>query len=151
MRQDGAPLAHRSEGETSMANRANPAETGALTVLKAITWVVYVFVSAAEIFLAFMFFLELLGANPDQAFVQFIYRWGNYFLRPFKGIFPPTLVGAHAFINWNALVAIAAYAVLAWLIGMALGSISRRLSIDRAAEAGARPAGPDDRGGQPNA
>jgi YggT family protein len=116
-----------------MSADGNAAETGLLTVLKGVTWVVYIFVSAAEIFLAFMFGLQLLGANAKQPFVEFIYRWGNLFLRPFKGIFPPTLLGNGGFINWNAVVAICAYAVIAWLIGMVLNSISRRLSIDRAA------------------
>jgi len=118
-----------------MSNGANAAETGLLTVVKALTWIVYVLVSAAEIFLAFMFVLQLLGANPSQTFVAFIYRWGNLFLRPFKGIFPSAQLGPVAFINWNAVVALAAYAVLAWVIGLALGSLRRRLWKDRVVEA----------------
>jgi hypothetical protein len=130
-----------------MSNGANVAETGLLTVVKAVTWIVYVLVSAAEIFLAFMFVLQLLGANPGQTFVAFIYRWGNLFLRPFKGIFPSAQLGAVAFINWNALVALAAYAVLAWVIGLALGSLRRRLWKDRVAEV---PEGQSAAGAQPS-
>jgi len=117
-----------------MAQRDSAAETGLLTVLKAITWVVYVAAFAAEIFLAFMFALQMLGADPNQSFVAFIYRWGQFFVRPFLGMIPPTFLGPRAFIDWNALVAIFVYAVIAWLVGMALSALSRRLRVDRAAE-----------------
>ena len=118
-----------------MGNAALEAENGLLSVLKAVTWVVYVLVSAAEIFLAFMFVLQLLGANANQTFVAFIYRWGGVFVRPFKGIFPSTELGKVAFINWNAVVAFAAYAVLAWIVGLALGAVRRQLWRGQHAEA----------------
>jgi hypothetical protein len=118
-----------------MTNGVNMAETGLLKVLKAVTWLVYMIASAAEIFIAFMFFLQLLGANAAQPFVAFIYRWGSMFARPFKGIFPPTVLTGKAFINWNAIVAFAAYAVLAWLVGMALGAVRRNLRKQQSAMA----------------
>jgi hypothetical protein len=118
-----------------MTNGVNMAETGLLKVLKAVTWLVYMIASAAEIFIAFMFFLQLLGANAAQPFVAFIYRWGSLFARPFKGIFPPTVLTEKAFINWNAVVAFAAYAVLAWLVGMALGTVRRNLRKQQSAMA----------------
>jgi len=120
-----------------MGNATREAETGLLTALKAVTWVVYVLVSAAEIFLAFMFVLQLLGANARQVFVEFIYRWGGMFARPFKGIFAQADLGKVAFINWNAIVAFAAYAVLAWVIGLALGAVRRQLWRDQRAETSA--------------
>lgn len=116
-----------------MSTGANSVETGMLTVLKAITWVIYMLASAAELFLTFMFFLQLFGANPNQAFVAFIYRWGSWFARPFQGIIAPTPLGGIAFINWNAIVAFAVYAVLAWLVSMAMGAVRRRLHKEQAA------------------
>ena len=129
-----------------MSNATREAETGLLTALKAVTWVVYVFVSAAEIFLVFMFVLQLLGANANQTFVAFIYRWGGMFARPFNGIFPSTDLGKVGFIDWNAVVAFAAYAVLAWVIGLALGAVRRQMWRDQRAEkdaAGSQPTDPN--------
>jgi len=129
-----------------MSNATREAETGLLTALKAVTWVVYVFVSAAEIFLVFMFVLQLLGANANQTFVAFIYRWGGMFARPFNGIFPSTDLGKVGFIDWNAVVAFAAYAVLAWVIGLALGAVRRQMWHDQRAEmaaAGSQPTDPN--------
>ena len=129
-----------------MSNATREAETGLLSALKAVTWVVYVLVSAAEIFLVFMFVLQLLGANANQAFVAFIYRWGGMFARPFNGIFPSTDLGKVGFIDWNAVVAFAAYAVLAWVIGLALGAVRRQMWRDRRAEmdaAGSQPTDPN--------
>lgn len=116
-----------------MAKTGTAAEAALLTVLKVLTWIVYALATAAEIFLAFMFFLQMLGANPNQPFVAFIYRWGHAFARPFKGMVPPTLLGGTRFIDWNALIAIFAYLVLAWLLSALLGMISRRLRVDHAA------------------
>jgi uncharacterized protein YggT (Ycf19 family) len=138
-----------------MARDGIAAEAGALTVLRWITWVVYAIATAAEILLAFMFVFQMIGADPNQQFVAFIYRWGHLFARPFKGIVPPTLLPHGAFIDWNALIAIVAYAVLAWLVGTVLSAISRRMRVDRAAiapaaaptaaPAAAGPASPTDR------
>ena len=116
-----------------MSKRVSAAETGFLTVINAVVWFVYALTTAAVIFLAFMFALQMFGANPNQQFAQFIYRWGAMFIRPFRGLIPPTLLGGTSFVNWNALVAIAAYAVIGWLIGFVLSWVGRRLRVDRAA------------------
>ncbi|MEI7814074.1 MAG: hypothetical protein WCJ13_04705 [Coriobacteriia bacterium] len=105
-----------------------------LRIIKALTWLVYVAATAAIIFLGFDFVLRALGANPDQAFAAFIYRWAHVFLGPFTGLVKPTLTGKIAYLNWNALIGMAAYAVLAWLIGFVLDSLSRRLARDQAAQ-----------------
>ena len=57
-----------------MSKRVSAAETGFLTVINVVVWLVYALTTAAVIFLAFMFALQLFGANPHQQFAEFIYR-----------------------------------------------------------------------------
>ncbi len=111
---------------------SNAGKRGVLTVLKAITWIVYAFATAAIIILAFGFVLAMLGASTEAGFSAFIYEWSVRFIGPFEGMVAPTKTSA-GFISWNALVAVAAYAVLAWLVGMVLDSISRSLGAARRA------------------
>ena len=46
---------------------------------------------------------------------------------PFKGMITPTPTGGGGVLAWSILIAIAAYAVLAWVLGMILGAISRAI------------------------
>ena len=103
-------------------------------VLKAITWLVYAIATAAIIFLAFGFVLHALGANPAQSFAAFIFKWYDVFLGPFKGMVARTQLGGIAYLSWNALIGIAAYAILAWLVGVVLDWISRRIRVDSASQ-----------------
>jgi len=115
--------------------RSSAGERGALTVFKAITWVVYALATAAIIILAFGFVLALMGASANSAFSAFIYEWSDVFLGPFKGMVAPTKTGTGV-VSWNALIAIAAYAVMAWLVGMVLDWVSGRLAVARSSRGG---------------
>jgi hypothetical protein len=101
-----------------------------LKILKAVVWIVYMLASAACIIIAFAFFLLMFNANTSAGFTQFIYTWGMKFSGPFVGIIQPTELESGGIIAWSALVAIAAYAVLAAIVGSILDSISRRLYRD---------------------
>lgn len=116
------------------------AQRGFLTVLKVITWIVYVIAFAATILLAFGFALAMFNANPAVPFAAFVYKWSARFMGPFVGMIPSTRLANGGYIVWNALVAVFAYAVVAWLIGMALNAVSRRLNVERAAVAPRSPA-----------
>ena len=109
---------------------AEDAELGVLKILKAIVWFVYSLASAAAIIIGFFFFLLMFDANPDAPFVAFIYEWGAWFIQPFAGMIEPTELPSGGSIAWSALFAIAAYAVLAWIVGWALDSISNRIWRD---------------------
>jgi uncharacterized protein YggT (Ycf19 family) len=98
-----------------------------LKVLKALVWVVYAIATVAVIVLAFAFFLLLFDASPQAGFAEFIYTWSLKFVGPFKGMIEPTALGNGGVIAWSTLFAIAAYSVLAWIIGSILGSISARI------------------------
>ena len=106
------------------------AGVGFLKFLKAIVWVVYAAATAAIIFIAFAFFMLIFDANRSAAFVEFVYSWGAWFSQPFAGMIEPTKLPSGGVVAWSALFAIAAYAVLAWIVGAILNSISARLYRD---------------------
>jgi len=113
-----------------MADAAGTRESGGgaglYKVIKFISWLVYAFVVFAIIVLLFGFVLLLFAAKPI-GFAETIYRFGSNFMNPFAGIIAPTELSNGGVISWNALVAIAAYAVLAWVVSMIVGWASSRV------------------------
>jgi hypothetical protein len=68
-----------------------------------------------EVAIAFRVGLKLIAANPGSPFANFIYSMTELFLAPFAGLTAsPTAEGA--VLEIPALIAMAAYAVLYWLI-----------------------------------
>ena len=67
--------------------------------------------------LAFRFVLTLLGANPDNAFADFIYTASYPFVAPFFGLFGYDKIYGVAKFEIYTLVAMAVYAVIAWGLG----------------------------------
>lgn len=76
---------------------------------------IYLLFGILEALLAIRFVLRLLGANPNSGFASFIYGITAPFMAPFVGVFGEPALGSSV-IEWNALVAIAAYALLAWVL-----------------------------------
>jgi uncharacterized protein YggT (Ycf19 family) len=68
------------------------------------------------ILLAFRFVLALLGANPANPFANFIYSVSYPFVAPFFGLFGYHLVYGVSQLEVFTLVAMAVYAVVAWII-----------------------------------
>jgi hypothetical protein len=77
------------------------------------------------VLLAFRFVLALLGANPSNGFVNFIYSVSHPFVAPFFGIFSYNLRYGVSRFETFTLVAMAVYAVIAY-------GIARLLTINRA-------------------
>jgi hypothetical protein len=68
-----------------------------------------------EVAIAFRVGLKLIAANPASPFANFIYSMTELFLAPFASLTAsPTAEGA--VLEIPALIAMAAYAVLYWLI-----------------------------------
>ena len=66
--------------------------------------------------LALRFLLRLLGANPNNGFADFIYTISNPFAAPFFGLFNYDAdLGAGRF-EFETLIAILMYALLAWVL-----------------------------------
>src|SRR5512147_364918 len=68
-----------------------------------------------EVAIAFRVGLKLIAANPASPFADFVYRMTELFLAPFAGLtVSPSAEGA--VLEIPALIGMAAYAVLYWLI-----------------------------------
>lgn len=77
------------------------------------------FTAVATFFLGLRVILRLFGANPDVAFVQWVYHSSDILLQPFRGVFPTATIARDYVIDFSALFAVIVYG----LIGMALLSL----------------------------
>ena len=91
--------------------------------------VVYYVFGVIEVLLALRFVLRLLGANPKSGFVEFIYAVSGFFMLPFDAVFKTQRVAGATF-EWSVLVAMAAYALIAWGIVALIGAVSPRRSSE---------------------
>lgn len=106
-----SPAAHVQESQVYTEDPYAPRRARAFRIEQAI----YLVFGILEGLLAIRFVLHLLGANPQSGFASFIYGITAPFMAPFAGVFGQPAVGGSV-IEWNALVAIAAYALLAWVL-----------------------------------
>lgn len=76
---------------------------------------IYLLFGILEGLLGIRFVLGFLGANPTAGFAQFIYGITGPFISPFAGLFGQPRFEGSVF-DFNALVAIAVYALIAWVL-----------------------------------
>jgi hypothetical protein len=82
----------------------------AARVVWTILWVV-------QVVLALRFILRLIGANPSAGFTDFIYSLAAPLMAPFFNIVPNSRIETSASIfEWNTLIAMVVYWLLAWAI-----------------------------------
>ena len=101
------------ESDPVMATQVKTAATSSQTI----EYLVYFFFGALEILLAFRLIFKLAGASSVGAFVSFIYGLTGLFILPFEGIFRTATsrgLETTSVLEPAALVALVAYAVLAW-------------------------------------
>lgn len=96
-------------------------------LLSRIIQVIYYLTGALAVLLLLRILLRLFGANPDNQFAAFIYNLSKPFVVPFNNLFGTPELGRQVF-DINAIVAIAAYAILAWLIGRLIWLVGSRTS-----------------------
>ena len=82
--------------------------------------VVDVAIGLIEGILVLRFILELLGANPNTGFSQWVYTTSYPLMQPFTGIFPSMSLGGNYVADFSALFAIIIYALFGWLISRLL-------------------------------
>lgn len=87
--------------------------TGVLGLLARLVYVVSGVIIAL---LLFRFVLTLFGANPNNAFADFIYSASHPFASPFFGLFGYTPQIGTARFELETLIAAAVYAIVAWLL-----------------------------------
>lgn len=76
--------------------------------------------------LAIRFILVLLGANPNNAFANFIYTVSHPFVSPFFGLFNYDQTLGHARFELSTLIAILVYALVTALLARLVTIGSRR-------------------------
>ena len=77
--------------------------------------IVVVIFSIIEVILAFRLVFKLLGANPNNFFVNAIYAITQFFVGIFEGIFPRAATSGMVF-EPATLIAIIVVALIAWII-----------------------------------
>ena len=90
--------------------------------------IIYAIGGFIEALVGLRFLLRLIGANPANSIVQWIYDWSTPFVAPFSGIFgqDATVVSGvgtatTSVFDWTALIALIIIGVIVGVIGSALG------------------------------
>jgi hypothetical protein len=82
------------------------------------------FTGLVETFLALRFVFKLLGANPSNGFVGWIYDMSGVLLEPFRGIFSAAVLENKYIFDFTTLFAMVIYALLALLIAALINLIA---------------------------
>jgi hypothetical protein len=121
-----------------------PVEQAARVLL----WIVYLWliVNLVLLFLAFM--LQLLGANPEAEFVDWVYRSVTRTMAPFRGMFEPLTLSDKSVLDTSLLFAMVIYGLVALLIRSGIDWVTARISQQQR-QAGPPPQRPPVQGQQP--
>lgn len=76
---------------------------------------VYYILNVLEALLIIRFLLKVLSANSSAGFTSGIYAITDPFVAPFRGIFP-TSAAQGSVVEWNAIIAMIVYALIAYAI-----------------------------------
>ena len=106
------------------------------TIAKILLWIVYVWVVLNLVLLFLAFWLQLLGANPQAGFTEWVYRSVSRTMAPFRGIFEPIALSDQSVLNTSLLFAMIIYIVVALLLHAGIDWLTdfvtkRRLSLER--------------------
>jgi uncharacterized protein YggT (Ycf19 family) len=104
-----------------------------VVVAKVVTTLLYAYVIVVEVMLALAFVLRLFGADPSAGFTQFVYRSLERAMAPFRGIFPPVVLGTNdnqvdAVLDTSILFAMLVYALLLLAVGALVDWLTRRIT-----------------------
>ena len=77
--------------------------------------IIYYLLGLIEVLLILRFLLKLFGANAAAGFTAFIYTVSGVFAKPFLFVFGISQAQGSVF-EWSTLLAMAVYALVAWLI-----------------------------------
>lgn len=82
----------------------------------ALTTLVSLLFGVLEVILLLRFLFRLLGANPNNSFISFLYGVSHPFVAPFNGIFNDQTLGSQGVFEASTLIAFLIYGLLVWLI-----------------------------------
>lgn len=101
---------------TNASDRETP-KSSQVSNTKTVEQVIYFLFGTLEVLLVFRLIFKLAGASFGSAFVQMIYGLTGIFIWPFEGIFRRGLsqgLETTSVLEPSTIVAIIAYAILAW-------------------------------------
>jgi hypothetical protein len=116
------------------SNHWRSTRKGVVWMSRLVSYVIYVWVIAAEAILALGFVLLLFGANPSSGFAEWAYRNLDRTMKPFRGIFDPIELGqtgndVGAVFDTSVLFAMIVYGVLLIAMSSLIGWLSHRLYL----------------------
>jgi uncharacterized protein YggT (Ycf19 family) len=100
-----------------------------IKVCRALVWIVYAWVAITIVLLFLAFLLQLLGADPEAGFVEFVYRSTVRAMAPFRGIFESVPLSDDSTLDVSILFAIIVYSFVALGLGIALDWVTRKLQV----------------------
>lgn len=102
-----------------------------LRVSRWVVWFVWAYVIFIIIILTLAFSLLLFNANPDVAFVEWVFRSSERAMEPFRGIFPTETVGNGSVIDFSILFAIIVYSILGMVVSALVSFLDRKVGEER--------------------
>ena len=97
-------------------------------VAKVLLWLVYAWLIVNLVLLLLAFILQLLGANPQASFVEWVYRSVARTMAPFRGMFEPVPLSDDSVIDTSLLFAAIIYSLAALFLRMALDWLTERIT-----------------------
>lgn len=104
------------KSDAPQARRTAVVETEGASAAFSLAWVIYVLLGAVDALIAIRVILKALAANTGVPFTGFIYRITDPLVWPFQGIFATRVASNGSVFEFSSLVAIAVYALLAWVV-----------------------------------
>lgn len=75
-----------------------------------------IIIGVIEAFIGLRIILKLVAANPQTPFVSWIYEMSRGLIWPFAGMFPSPELEGGSIIEFNALLALLAYAFIGYIL-----------------------------------
>jgi YggT family protein len=87
--------------------------------------VAYLIFAVIDVMILIRILLKLLGANTAVPFTGLVYAFSDFFLAPFRGLFPVYASGRSVFEPW-AVIGLIVYALLGYLLARLIAIMFRR-------------------------
>ena len=94
---------------------------------KVLLWIVYAWLVVDVVLLFIAFLLQLLGANPDASFVDWVYRSIERAMAPFRGIFQPITLSDQSVLDTSLLFAMIVYGIVALFLRAGIDWVTAHL------------------------
>jgi hypothetical protein len=106
------PADYRREEHIVIDDRGVPPGRIIASRVSQVVWRIIGFIEAL---IAIRVILKLIGANAGNGFVNFIYGFSDFFVKPFLGIVNDPTSGKSV-LEINSLIAMLVYLVLGWVV-----------------------------------